>query len=65
MSDNGCYIPKEIRPRIFELFFTTKLAGEGTGLEQKEPYLNGMALFVCTILSLDSLRSQPFNRPAR
>lgn len=32
VSDTGCGIPPEIRPRIFESFFTTKEAGKGTGL---------------------------------
>jgi signal transduction histidine kinase len=30
--DNGGGIPEEIQPRIFEQFFTTKEAGQGTGL---------------------------------
>jgi signal transduction histidine kinase len=30
--DNGPGIPKEIRPRILEPFFTTKPPGQGTGL---------------------------------
>lgn len=32
MTDSGCGIPEEIRERIFESFFTTKPAGEGSGL---------------------------------
>ncbi len=32
MSDNGPGIPDEIKPRIFDAFFTTKPPGEGTGL---------------------------------
>jgi signal transduction histidine kinase len=32
ISDTGCGIPEEIRGRIFDAFFTTKSAGEGTGL---------------------------------
>ncbi len=32
VSDTGTGIPKEIRKRIFEPYFTTKKAGEGTGL---------------------------------
>jgi signal transduction histidine kinase len=31
ISDNGCGIPKEIAGKIFDLFFTTKEAGRGTG----------------------------------
>lgn len=32
IADTGCGIPEEIRPRIFEAFFTTKPTGEGSGL---------------------------------
>ncbi|MEO5829267.1 MAG: ATP-binding protein [Rhodanobacter sp.] len=32
VSDTGCGIPPELRERIFQPFFTTKAAGEGTGL---------------------------------
>ena len=32
VSDNGPGIPAEIRPRIFEPFFSTKAPGKGTGL---------------------------------
>ncbi len=32
IGDNGMGIPEEIRPRIFEAFFTTKPVGQGTGL---------------------------------
>jgi len=32
IGDTGCGIPEEIRTRIFDAFFTTKPAGEGTGL---------------------------------
>lgn len=32
VSDTGCGIPEEIRPRIFEPLFTTKMVGAGTGL---------------------------------
>lgn len=32
VTDNGCGIPKDILPRIFEPFFTSKQIGEGTGL---------------------------------
>ena len=32
ITDSGCGIPEEIRERIFESFFTTKPAGEGSGL---------------------------------
>ena len=32
VSDTGCGMTTEVRERIFEAFFTTKPAGEGTGL---------------------------------
>jgi len=32
VSDNGCGIPEELQERIFNPFYTTKEAGEGTGL---------------------------------
>ncbi|MYM39458.1 GAF domain-containing protein [Duganella qianjiadongensis] len=32
ISDTGCGIPPDLRQRIFEAFFTTKPAGEGSGL---------------------------------
>jgi signal transduction histidine kinase len=32
IQDSGCGIPNEIKPKIFEAFFTTKPAGEGSGL---------------------------------
>ncbi len=32
IGDTGCGIPEAIRERIFDAFFTTKPAGEGTGL---------------------------------
>ena len=32
IEDNGPEIPSKIRDRIFEVFFTTKATGEGTGL---------------------------------
>jgi two-component system, NtrC family, sensor kinase len=32
IGDTGCGIPEDIRGRIFDAFFTTKPAGEGTGL---------------------------------
>ncbi|MEO6171814.1 MAG: ATP-binding protein, partial [Arenimonas sp.] len=32
VGDSGCGIPEAIRERIFDAFFTTKPAGEGTGL---------------------------------
>ena len=32
MRDNGAGIPAEVREKIFTPFFTTKPAGEGTGL---------------------------------
>lgn len=31
VSDSGCGIPKELRNHVFEPYFTTKKAGEGTG----------------------------------
>lgn len=30
--DNGCGISPDVQPRIFDQFFTTKVAGKGTGL---------------------------------
>lgn len=32
VGDTGCGIPPELREKIFDAFFTTKPAGEGTGL---------------------------------
>jgi signal transduction histidine kinase len=32
VEDNGCGIPAEHRPRLFEPFFTTRPVGQGTGL---------------------------------
>jgi signal transduction histidine kinase/Tfp pilus assembly protein PilF len=32
INDTGCGIPDEIKPKIFDTFFTTKPQGEGTGL---------------------------------
>lgn len=32
ISDNGCGIPEEIQSKIYQSFFTTKPAGEGSGL---------------------------------
>ncbi len=32
VGDSGCGIPPELREKIFDAFFTTKAAGEGTGL---------------------------------
>ena len=32
VSDNGTGIPEAVRSKIFQPFFTTKPAGEGTGL---------------------------------
>lgn len=32
VEDNGCGIPQEILPRIYEPFYTTKDVGKGTGL---------------------------------
>jgi signal transduction histidine kinase len=32
VTDTGCGMTPEVRERIFDAFFTTKPAGEGTGL---------------------------------
>jgi len=32
IADDGCGIDSEVLPRVFELFFTTKPSGTGTGL---------------------------------
>ena len=32
VKDNGCGIPQEDIDRIFDIFYTTKQAGEGTGI---------------------------------
>jgi len=34
VADDGCGIPAEIQPRIFDVFFTTKTKGSGLGLSQ-------------------------------
>lgn len=38
IADNGPGIPKEIQPRIYEPFFTTKDVGQGTGLGLETVY---------------------------
>jgi PAS domain S-box-containing protein len=38
ISDNGPGIPPEVRPRIFEPFYTTKAVGQGTGLGLSTAY---------------------------
>lgn len=32
VHDHGCGIPEEVREHVFDIFFTTKKAGQGTGL---------------------------------
>jgi signal transduction histidine kinase len=32
ITDHGAGIPEDVKPRIFEAFFTTKPQGSGTGL---------------------------------
>lgn len=32
VHDQGCGIPEEVRERIFDIFYTTKQAGQGTGI---------------------------------
>ena len=50
VTDSGSGIPQELRERIFQPFFTTKAAGEGTGLglniSQKLAHQNGGKIFV-------------------
>lgn len=43
VADDGCGIPEEIRPRIFDYLFTTKDVGSGTGL--------GLAMVHSTVAS--------------
>ena len=38
IADNGPGIPAEVRPRIFEPFYTTKAVGQGTGLGLSTSY---------------------------
>jgi two-component system NtrC family sensor kinase len=38
VRDNGCGAPSEIRNKLFQPFFTTKLTGEGTGLDLSISY---------------------------
>ena len=38
ISDNGCGIPPEIQPKIFNPFFTTKPIGKGTGMGMSISY---------------------------
>ena len=32
ITDNGPGIPADVQPKVYDSFFTTKLAGEGSGL---------------------------------
>jgi two-component system NtrC family sensor kinase len=39
VSDRGCGVAPENRPRLFELFFTTKPKGSGIGLALSRRYM--------------------------
>jgi signal transduction histidine kinase len=54
VSDSGCGIPKELQERIFDPYFTTKPAGQGTGLG-----LTAVARFVRSSLGIVQVDSDP------
>jgi len=54
VSDTGCGIPKELQERIFDPYFTTKPAGQGTGLG-----LTAVARFVRSSLGIVQVESEP------
>ena len=70
ISDNGCGIASDIREQIFQPFFTTRAAGEGSGLgldiAQKIVHKHGGRIEVHSVLGQGSTFSVylPFGQAA-